>query len=203
MTNRLMKGAHLSDRKCREIIHLFREDLNATQIAHVTHVSRITVNNYLKRIRMAIAAQAESLQPGTSNGQEQTMIAPQPVTAYGFYKSSRGISIQAVRDFDPTDLETVRHRYPHLQAVADFSCWRLYRLDNLQQVNGSSMMDEISGFWGWIKGRLQKFRGMHRNTLYLHIRECEFRYNHRDNGLEESLQQLLFPPSNSQRPFTT
>ncbi|HEX8071734.1 MAG TPA: IS1595 family transposase, partial [Pyrinomonadaceae bacterium] len=32
-----------------------------------------------------------------------------------------------------------------------------------------------------------KFKGMRRSTFYLHLKECEFRFNHRD----EDLYQLL------------
>lgn len=51
----MLKGAHLSERKCREILHYFCEDLTATQIAAITGVSRVTVNAYLKLIRTRLA----------------------------------------------------------------------------------------------------------------------------------------------------
>ncbi len=38
----------------------------------------------------------------------------------------------------------------------------------------------IENFWGLAKVRLSKFRGMHKNTFYLHLKECEFRFNHRN-----------------------
>jgi len=37
----------------------------------------------------------------------------------------------------------------------------------------------IEGFWSCAKTRLAKFRGMHKHALYLHLKECEFRFNHR------------------------
>jgi transposase-like protein len=37
------------------------------------------------------------------------------------------------------------------------------------------------------KTRLVKFRGVRRSTFYLHLKECEFRFNHR----AEDLYQLL------------
>ena len=41
----------------------------------------------------------------------------------------------------------------------------------------------IENFWGLAKVRLSKFRGMDKKTFYLHLKECEFRFNHRDQNL--------------------
>ncbi|MCY4127637.1 MAG: IS1595 family transposase [Gammaproteobacteria bacterium] len=41
----------------------------------------------------------------------------------------------------------------------------------------------IENFWGIAKVRLYKFRGMDKRTFYLHLKECEFRFNHRQDNL--------------------
>ena len=41
----------------------------------------------------------------------------------------------------------------------------------------------IENFWGIAKVRLYKFRGMDKKTFYLHLKECEFRFNHRQDNL--------------------
>ena len=33
------------------------------------------------------------------------------------------------------------------------------------------------------KVRLSKFRGMNKDTFYLHLKECEFRFNYRKDNL--------------------
>lgn len=38
----------------------------------------------------------------------------------------------------------------------------------------------IENFWSFAKRRLAKFNGVSRKTFYLHLKECEFRYNHKD-----------------------
>ena len=45
-----VKHAHISKAKFRQIILLFSEDLSATQISHLTKISRPTVNKYLTAI---------------------------------------------------------------------------------------------------------------------------------------------------------
>jgi transposase len=48
----------------------------------------------------------------------------------------------------------------------------------------------IEGFWGYAKTRMSRFRGMHPSTFYLHLKECEFRYNHRGQDLYHVLLKL-------------
>lgn len=48
----------------------------------------------------------------------------------------------------------------------------------------------IEAFWSFAGRRLRKFNGIPKTTLPLHIKECEYRYNHRDD-LEKALKSLL------------
>lgn len=49
----------------------------------------------------------------------------------------------------------------------------------------------IEAFWSFAKRRLNKFNGIARTTLLLHIKECEFRYNHDEKTLLPALKKLL------------
>ncbi|MBU6321411.1 IS1595 family transposase [Patescibacteria group bacterium] len=42
----------------------------------------------------------------------------------------------------------------------------------------------IENFWSFAKRRLAKFNGVSRKTFLLHLKECEFRYNHKGQVLE-------------------
>jgi len=52
---------------------------------------------------------------------------------------------------------------------------------------GEAHINGIEGFWGYTKARLAKFRGMSKRTFYLHLKECEFRFNHRHEEMYEIL----------------
>ena len=52
--NKYVKHAYVSEAKFRQIILLFSEDLSATQISHLTKISRPTVNKYLTAVRLRI-----------------------------------------------------------------------------------------------------------------------------------------------------
>lgn len=49
----------------------------------------------------------------------------------------------------------------------------------------------IENFWGLAKVRLSKFRGMNKDTFYLHLKECEFRFNYRKNNLYKLLLKII------------
>ena len=49
----------------------------------------------------------------------------------------------------------------------------------------------IENFWGLAKVRLSKFRGMNKDTFYLHLKECEFRFNYREDDLYRVLLKLI------------
>ena len=49
----------------------------------------------------------------------------------------------------------------------------------------------IEGFWGYAKTRLSRFRGINKRTFYLHLKECEFRFNHRGQNLYQLLLKIL------------
>ena len=48
----------------------------------------------------------------------------------------------------------------------------------------------IENFWSFSKRRLAKFNGVSRKTFLLHLKECEFRYNHKHDMLRV-LKKLL------------
>lgn len=48
----------------------------------------------------------------------------------------------------------------------------------------------IESFWSFAKRRLAKFNGLPKRTLPLHIKECEFRWNHRAD-LKKALTALV------------
>jgi transposase len=213
MKNSMIKGSHLSEKKCRDIVHFFSEDLTATQIAHITGVSRVTINNYLKLLRLHIAkyceeksplqysmASGSAIMPSTSEGGAINNITDEVTHAfYGFYCCNGHVLVDWLNSLDKTafdelpkvksmqvNIDSLHIRLRKYQAIADFDAWQLYRLDE-----GNKELDDMVGFWRQTKSRLLKFRGLNKNTLYLHVKESEFRYNHRNDNLNELLLGII------------
>ncbi len=217
MKNRYLKGAHLSERKVRELIKLFSEDLTATQIANITGISRITVNAYFKLIRTHIAKFCEERNPfhftngtityhASENGTVASNGAVSKKSFYGIFKNDDTIHTDKIANIDAewmydwlkgkTEGEKgiiEQYRLNVYNGIADFNSIRLYRVnESVPGVTRSkSHIDEIDMFWGMLKSRLIKFRGLNSGTLYLHVKETEFRYNYRENDLFELLMEIL------------
>ncbi len=48
---------------------------------------------------------------------------------------------------------------------------------------GSNHINGIESFWSFAKRRILKFHGIPASTFYLHLKECEFRFNYRDKNI--------------------
>ncbi len=60
-----------------------------------------------------------------------------------------------------------------------------------EQKNIKNHINGIENFWGLAKVRLSKFRGMNKGTFYLHLKECEFRFNYRKDNLYILLLKMM------------
>ena len=58
-------------------------------------------------------------------------------------------------------------------------------------VQEKSHINGIESFWGYAKTRLSRFRGMRKSTFHLHLKECEFRFNHRGHNLYDLLLNMF------------
>jgi transposase-like protein len=58
-------------------------------------------------------------------------------------------------------------------------------------VVGAHHINGIESFWSFAKRRLQKFNGVPAHAFYLHLKECEWRFNNRNANLYHELLQLL------------
>ncbi|WP_338098268.1 IS1595 family transposase [Methanolapillus ohkumae] len=69
--------------------------------------------------------------------------------------------------------------------LVDLGYGKHYRVDHGKDefVNGKSHINGIEGFWGFSKIRMSKHRGINKKYFYLYLKECEFRYNFRDENL--------------------
>ena len=56
---------------------------------------------------------------------------------------------------------------------------------------GNNHINGIENFWGLCKVRLTKFRGIRKNNFYLHIKECEFRFNYRKENIYKMVLKIF------------
>ncbi len=60
-----------------------------------------------------------------------------------------------------------------------------------ESARGTSHINSIESFRSYAKRRLQKFNDVPAETFYLHLKECEWRFNHRQDNLYLELLRLL------------
>jgi hypothetical protein len=217
MKNKYLKGAHLSERKFKEILRLFADDLTATQIANISGVSRVTINSYLKKLRHQIARYCETLHPAPvpvlaydtrqsdpiPDHDSDTLVAVDRIVKpviFGICRSedrlhteilpdvSRSMIHAATRGRSVLEAQSDTDRLRRFSGLVDLGQYRLYRLG---QSSDTHQMDDVDAFWALTKHRLAKFKGLNRNTAYLHLKECEYRFNHRNDDLFAVLLELL------------
>jgi transposase len=120
--------------------------------------------------------------------------AENKIPVFGIKKRDDGtVYTQIIKNASKQELLPIVKRLIHTKdSVVYTDGWKGY--DGLvfdgykhQRVNHSrrysnrkgTHINGIENFWGFAKQRLAKFHGVSRHTFYLHLKECEFRYNNR------------------------
>lgn len=86
--------------------------------------------------------------------------------------------------------------------LVDWGCkhhCRVSRGENgfVERGNPGDRIDGIEGFWGHAKNKPVKYRGMPKEDFYLHLRECESRFNMRGRDMYRfMLRELRERPLN-------
>ena len=211
MKNKYQKCSHIPEAKFRGIIRLFSVDLEASQIAGVTGVSRPTINAILRRIRCRIAELAEKescFRAGEIEIDESYFGARRvrgqrgrgaagKTLVFGMKKRGDKVYTQVVKNCSaatlvpiikglvPGESTVYSDEWKAYDGLVNAGYRRHYRVRHSGNVfaNGKAHVNGIENFWGIAKTRLVKFRGIHKATFYLHLKETEWRFNHRHENL--------------------
>jgi transposase-like protein len=218
MVTRLLYRSRISKAKFREILRLFSADLTACQIALLTKLNINTVNRFMQLIRERIAehCRQEAKLHGLIEVDESYFGARRikgkrgrgaygKTIVFGLYKRNGQVYTEIVPNVTkPTlqgiirgkvALDSVIHTdgWPGYNGLVDVGYEKHFRVDHNKNefVRGKAHINGIEGFWGYAKVRLSRFRGIHRSTFYLHLKECEFRYNYRNCDIYKTLLKLV------------
>jgi len=216
--NKYIKGAHISERKFRELVRLFSVDLNASQIASLTGLSRNTVNRYLRAIRVRLAQFCNSRSPfrGEVEVDESFFGARRmkgkrgrgaygKTIVFGVFKRNGSVYTEIVANCSNATLQKLIRGKVGLDSVIYSDGWRGYnglvdvgygkhlRVDHGKDefATDKAHINGIEGFWGFAKTRLVKYRGMHPHSFSLHLKECEFRFNYRNQNIYRLLLKIF------------
>jgi transposase-like protein len=218
MGSRALILKKVSRYKFRKILKLFSLDLNAKQIAEITGLNRNTINRYLRFIREQIARICEMESPFSGEVEvDESFFGARHIKGkrgrgaygktivFGIFKRNGKVYTEIVPDCARATLQAVIRGRVNIDSIIHSDKWRGYnglvdlgykkhfRVDHGKNefARKSIHINGIEGFWGFAKSRLSKFKGIHRSTIYLHLKECEFRFNYRNEDLYKKLLNIF------------
>ena len=219
MRNCYFKRSKLSASVFRQILRLFALDLTASDTARLTGVSVRSINDIYLRLRERLARECEKRRPIRTGEVEidESYFGPHRVRGkrgrgasgkaivFGIFKREGQVYTEIVPDCSKKSLLAVIRGKIKPEVIVHSDGWRGY--DGLVDVcyekhlriqhgrnqfaRGKSHINGIESFWGFAKRRLSKFNGVPGHTFYLHLKETEFRFNHRGGRLYPKLLKLL------------
>lgn len=216
--NRYFRRSKLSEAKVRQILRYFAMDLTATDCAELSGVSVRSINTIYLRLRKRMAEQCEKVSPlGGELEADESYFGPRRVrglrgrgagrktVVFGLLKRGDNVYTEIVPDATKRTLQAIIRGKADIASIIHTDRWRGYDglvdvgFDKHLRVNhgnnefarGSVHVNGIESFWSYAKRRLVQFNGVPRHTFYLHLKETEFRFNHRHFSLYKALLSLL------------
>jgi len=216
--NKYANRSKISEPKFREIVRLFALNLDATQIADITGLNRNTINRFLCAIRQRLAEFCELQSPFTGEVEvDESFFGARRIKGkrgrgaygktivFGVFKRNGKVYSEIVPDCSKATLQAIIRGKVEPESIIYSDGWRGYnglvdvgygkhlRVDHGRNefARGKTHINGIEGFWGFAKSRLTRFRGMSKKTFYLHLKECEFRFNYRDQNLYRMILKIV------------
>jgi transposase-like protein len=202
--NRYYRRSKISERKMRQIIKYFAFDLTASKTSEIVALTRPSVSRIFVKIRNRIAEETERASPfsGTVEVDESYFGARRvrgkrgrgasgKTIVFGIFKRNGSVYTEIVPNCKAQTLQAIIRGHVAPETVIHSDKWRGYdglvdvgyskhfrvnHSDN-QFADGLNHINGIESFWSSAKRRLHKFNGVSPKMFYLHLKECEYRFN--------------------------
>ncbi len=213
-----MKFSRLSAYKIKKIITCFSEDLPASKTAKILNINRNTINNYYNQFREKIFEHLQNVQTKFSGEIEldesyfgakrirgkRGRGAAGKTPVFGLLKRNGEVYVAIVKNCSKEQLmpiikgqilENSRIYTDGWKAydgliLNGYDHYRIYHSQN-EFARGKSHVNGIESFWAFTKRRLAKFNGLKNEKFILHLKESEFRWNHRKVNLDQIIWKLF------------
>jgi len=215
--NKYCHRSHISEKKFREIIRYFCEDLNATTTAKITGVSRNSINTIYALLRERITRESIANTPELGEFEvDESYFGAKRVRGkrgrgaagktpvFGILKRGGNVYVNIVKKCSKKQLMPIIQGKALEGSTIHSDGWRAY--DGLilngythyrvhhssnEFVRGKSHVNGIESFWSYAKRRLAKLNGVRSDYFHIHLKECEWRWNTRDQNRCAILLSLL------------
>jgi len=210
MNNKYIKRSRISEAKFRQLLQLFCLDINAPTITIITGLSRNTINRHVRLIRERIADLCRRSAPFSGDIEvDESYFGAKRVKGkrgrgasgktpvFGILQRGGKVYTEVVPDCARKTLQAIIRGKVDPDSVIHSDHWRGYnglvdmgykkhyrvRHGNNEFARGKTHINGIESFWSYAKRRLEKFHGIPKTTFKLHLKECEFRFNYRDQNI--------------------
>jgi len=208
---------HISERKFRQIVKCFSEDCSATTTAKLSRVSRPTINRIflLLRLRITEISIESTKELGVFEVDESYFGARRvrgkrgrgaagKTPVFELLKRNGSVHVNIVKNCSKAQLMPIIQgkvlegstiysdgwkAYDGL-LLNGYDHYRVFHSKN-EFARGKSRVNGIEAFWSFAQRSLNKFNGLSEQTFMLHLKECEWRWNHREENLHAILLTLL------------
>jgi transposase len=218
MKNKYVKRSKISEVKFREILKLFSLDLDTKAIAILSGLNRNTIYKYLHLIRKRIAVFCEQQSP--FNGEievHEPDFGGQSIKGkigqgteikdhfFGILQRDDKVYTEVIPDRDKrmyqaviqgkAKLESIVHseNWGDYNGLVDLGCKKYYQVQHGddQLAYNNNNINTMKSFYHFVKKRLIKFHVISDAAFYLHIKECEFRFNYRNKDIYMMLLKMI------------
>lgn len=202
----------LSKYKVKKILECFCVDINATKTALLLGYNRKTIDRYFNIFREHILEyEHQALQPFAGEIElDESYFGARRVRGkrgrgaagktpvFGVLKRKEQVFLTVVKACSKAELMPIIKGQILEQSTIYTDGWRAY--DGLilngydhyrvfhsenEFARGKCHINGIESFWSFAKRRLSKFNGICSDKFVLHLKECEFRYNNKEESLYE------------------
>ncbi|MES9968979.1 MAG: IS1595 family transposase [Candidatus Thiodiazotropha sp.] len=212
--NRYYKRARIAEKNFRRIIRYFSLDISATNTAKLSGISVRSINSIYIKIRYRLAEECENYAQNDNAGRRSVAKQnPNPpkhknstaYTIFGLFSENGRIYAEIVPESIKCSLQSVIRGKMSIDGVIDsndwhgyhglldMGYWKYYRVESNHRglINKTPTINGTESFWAYAKHRLSKMKGIRKGMLYYHIKESEFRFNHRHDDIYLLVLKLL------------
>ncbi len=153
-----------------------------------------------KRMQAYLKRLAKSLNHADYLAKARDIRKEHKVLVFGLLQRGGGVYVHIIKRADRRTLAPIIRLVVEANSTLYSDKWRAFEdipgythLDINHSLTYSDKkgvhINGIESFWSYAKRRTAQFNGIARTTLPLHIKECEFRYNHKD--VAKALKKLF------------
>ncbi len=218
MKNKYIKATHISERKFRDLLRLFCEDISALTASKLLSLSAKTVQRIYTLLRSRILTlAAEDNQPFSGEVEVDESYfgakrirgkrgrgASGKTPVIGLLKRNGKVFVKVVNNCSRKELMPVIKGQILEETTVYTDGWKAY--DSLVRegykhhrvhhhkdefARGKNHVNGIESFWSYVKFRMTKLRGVRKDKFVIHLMESAWRYNHKNINLYAFLLKEL------------